>query len=161
MAVEYDLTVILARLAAMQKEAVSGCDAAPYWPYQQEATPYWFNRINSMAVDTSLAGDYDLDRYTIEMGLVIAHITQGYQGENYTKIAGWIDDVLSYFEDRGYLNTNAGDYTADYGYIWMEEGGAVITGIPGGTRTINNDGVGATQLYLGFILDLPLMRERY
>jgi hypothetical protein len=160
MPVEYDLNGAMVRLAAMQKEAITGCDAVPYWPYEQEAGPYWWNRINGLTVETELSADYIIDRYSIEMGLVIAHLTQGYTGQNYDKVAEYITSVLTYFDLHPMLDTVSGDYADDeLEFIWPEEGGAMITGIPGGTRTVNNSGVGATQIYLGFILDLPLLRQ--
>lgn len=162
MAVEYDLNEALLRLAAMQKEAITGSDAVPYWPYEQERAPYWWNRINGLTVETELAGDVNIDRYSIEMGLVIGHLTEGYKGQNYTRVAEYIVSVLTYFDEHPYLGTVSGDYRdSELRYIWMEDGGAIITGVPGGARTITNSGIGTTQIYLGFILDLPLMREVY
>lgn len=162
MAVEYDLNEALLRLAAMQKEAIEGCDAVPYWPYEQEKGPYWWNRINSLVIERELAGDVDIDRYTIEMGLVVDHYTAGYKGDNYQMVAEYIGAVLTYFDAHPYLSTDAGDYQDDeMRFIYMEDGGAIITGIPNGTRTTTNAGIQTTQIYLGFILDLPLMRQVY
>lgn len=162
MAVEYDLDEALARLAAMQKEAITGCDAAPYWPYEQEKAPYFWNRINGLTVEKDLSADWIIDRYSIEMGLVVGHLTQGYRGQNYTKVAEYITSVLTYFDAHPMLDTVSGDYIdSELDYLWPEDGGAFITGIPQGTRSASNAGIGTTQIYLGFILDLPLMRKVY
>lgn len=160
MAVEYDLNEALLRLAAMQKEAIIGCDAVPYWPYQQEARPYWWNRINGLTVETELSADYIIDRYSIQMGLVIAHLSEGYAGQNYDKVAEYITSVITYFDEHPMMDTVSGDYANnELEFIWPEEGGAVITGIPGGANTTTNAGISVTQLFLGFTLDLPFLRQ--
>lgn len=154
----YDLTEALTRLAAMQEEAIAGSDAKPYWPYVQEAMPYWWNRINGMTVRTDLAADADIDVYTVEMGLVVAHLTEGYDGERGDKVTGYIVDVLEHVAEHPLLTSAA--YPDELRWLWIEDGGAVITGIPNGTRAIANTGSGPTQVVIGFILTLPLMRER-
>lgn len=165
----YDLGEIMARLAAMQSEAIilpgdgisqHGIDAVPYWPYQQEITPYFWNRINAMDSD-EIAGDTTIDRYTIEMGLVCGHFTQGYRGELPAQVySDWIPAVLKYFRAHRWLNTNEGIYKTRA--RWLFNGEQVeITGIPQGHRTVNNAGVETPQHYIGFILSVPLVANLY
>lgn len=168
MADMYDMNEALARLVSMQKAALTGvaanenqlCDAVAYWPYEQEAFPYFWNRVNSMTVDY-LAQDIAIDRYEIEMGLVIAHYTAGYRGDNTTHAANYIEAVMAYFDAHADM-TSIAPYTTPLDNLWLDEGeGAVISGIPGGLRTIQNSGIGTIQVAIGFMLDMPLLREVY
>lgn len=165
----YVLGDVMARLAAMQSEAIvlrgdgisqHGIDAVPYWPYQQEITPYFWNRINSMETE-DISGDITIDRYSIEMGLVCGHFTEGYRGELPALVySEWIPSVLRYFRAQRWLNTREGIYKTRA--RWLFNGEEVgITGIPQGHRTVNNAGVETPQHYIGFILSVPLVVNLY
>lgn len=166
----YDLGEIMARIAAMQSESIIlkgdgqtqyPIPAVPYWPYQAESCPYFFNKIVSMEPE-NISNDTAVDRYTIEMGLVCGHLTAGYKGDlSMEVLSEWIPAVLQYFDKQRWLNTKAGIYTKPARWVFHGDNGAEITGIPQGQRTINNAGVEATQHYIGFMLAVPLVRNRY
>lgn len=166
----YELDEALLRLVEMQQEAMFlvtpsvVLDSVPYWPYQQEVAPYWWNRINSLEVE-DIADDIMVDRWEIEMGLVVDHITAGYRGENTARVANWITAILAYFDDHRELTTSATwtgtQYLTGLNNLFEDEGGAFVAGIPQGLRSITNAGQGATQLYVGFILHVPLLRQVY
>lgn len=162
----YDLNEAMKRLPEIQRAALASLtpavksDAVEYWPYQQGAFPYWWNRIESMTIETTLAGDIDIHRYTIAMALVIGHLTdEGYDGELPARTYSWIPAIIQYFVDHADLTSTL--YPEPLAFLWIERGGAVITGIPTGTRGLTNSGVNAQQLSLVFSLDLPLVWEVY
>jgi hypothetical protein len=162
----YDLEDVMDRLPVMQKAALAAlstpvvCDAVDYWPYQQQSFPYWWNRIESMAVDLEPGGDMEIHRYQISMAMVIGHLTEGYEGElsdaAYTRIAG----VMDYFRQHKDL-CDGTTYTTPPTWLWISDGGARITGIPNGTRTLANSGLGVQQVAVVFNLEIPLLFEVY
>lgn len=163
----YDLGNVLARLPLLQKAALAamdspvGADAVDYWPYEQEAPPYFWNRVEGMTVE-ELAGDIEIHRYQIAMALVIAHITEGYKGQTSHTAYGYIPAVLDYFRSHKDLAV-AGEleYSESPEYLWIDRGGAMITGIPNGTRTLANAGIGVSQVAIVFTLDVPLVWRVY
>lgn len=167
MAIRYDLNDIMNRIAAMETEALSttslAINAVPYWPYQQETLPYLCNRINAMDVDrdTLQAREIVIDRWQIEMMLIIGHFGEGYHGELPSRVyAAYVPTLMDYFEDRRELVTVDNiEYRTSPAFLWRADGGAIITGAPGGLRTINNAGIQGTQHYIGFILEVPLLRN--
>lgn len=166
----YDLSEIMKRIAAMQSEAIVlkgdgqtqyPITAVPYWPYQQESCPYFFNKIVSMEVE-NIASDITVDRYIIEMGLVCGHLSQGYKGDlSMEVLSEWIPAMLQYFDEHRWLNTKGGIYTKAARWLFSGDDGAEITGIPQGQRTVNNAGVETIQHYIGFMLAVPLVRNKY
>lgn len=166
MANVYDLPDIMARLPVLQKAALSAinvnCDAVDYWPYQQEGFPYWWNRIESMAMGESPAGDVSLHIYTISMALVIAHLTaDGFRGETSHNAYQYIPAVLDYFrgETPRLLYDDVTYRTAARG-LWPESD-AHISGIPNGTRALSNSGINVNQVVALFTLEVPLIFEEY
>jgi len=164
----YDLDNIMLRLAAMEREALSTitdtvvCDAVPYWPHTQENFPYWWNRITNLEIsqEPELAGDVVIDTYTVDCGLVVAHLTAGYKGEMVTRVYTWITRILDYFNTHQDLTSADPLYTAPCDYVWIEEGGAVLRGIPQGLRSLANSGLGDTQqIVVVFQLEVPLLRQ--
>src|SRR5688572_17877492 len=74
------------------------CDAVHFWPYQQEAFPYWWHRIESVAVEEEFGGDQEIHRYQVSAALVIAHLTADYKYSGFTsdKAYRWIAAYLDY-----------------------------------------------------------------
>lgn len=165
----YNLDDIKNRIAAIQTEALSTTqqhiNAVPYWPYQQEQLPYFCNRINSLDVDIDTLGVQDtvIDRYEIEMMMIVGHLGEGYQGEVASSMYGtYIPQLMDYFDQHMDLTTEQlQTYRTPPRFLWTQEGGAIIRGIPGGERTISNAGIVGVQHYLGFILEVPLLRIVY
>lgn len=157
----YDLGAVFERLVVMEKEAVASIypaiDAAAYFPYQQEATPYWLTRLVRLQVESGedgLGEDVPLDRYTIALRYVAGHLSQGYEGELPDQIYDIIVAVLAYFSDHEELSTTT------LGAIdFVDAPGAVITA--GQYSAFTNSGIGPTQVGVEFTLDLPLIRDPY
>jgi hypothetical protein len=163
----YDLNNVMARLPLLQKAALAamespvGADAVSYWPYQQEAPPYVWNRIEGMVV-TELSGDIEIHTYQVAMALVIAHITQGYKGQTSQAAYGYIAAVLDHFRaHKDLVIANEMEYNEPPEFLWIERGGAMITAIPNGTRTLANSGIGVSQVAIVFTLDVPLVWRVY
>lgn len=160
----YDLADVMARLPLMQIAALAamddavGADAVSYWPYQQEAFPYFWNRIEGMVV-SELSGDIEVHTYSVSMALVIAHLTQGYEGQTSQNAYGYITAVMDYF--RAHKTLVVGEYTSMPDFLWIERGGAMIVGIPNGTRTLANSGIGVSQVAVVFELNVPLLWRVY
>lgn len=162
----YDLGNVMERLPVLQKAAlavigVTNVDAVDYWPYQQEASPYFWNRVESMTVE-EVSQEMEIHRYQISMALVVGHLTQGYRGETTRNAYNYIPAVLNYF--RLYKASHLYDgkvYTAPPAWLWTEDNGARITGIPNGTRTLANSGVEVQQIAVVFTLEVPLLFEIY
>lgn len=165
----YDLPDVMARLPILQKAALNAinvsCDAVDYWPYQQEGFPYWWNRVESMSTEIDMAQDMELHVYTISMALVIAHLTaDGFRGETTHNAYAYIPAVLDYFRGeaaRHLAVLPSSDYQTAPNGLWTGEGGARITGIPNGTRTLSNSGINAQQIAVVFQLEVPLEFEVY
>lgn len=162
----YNLPDVMARLPLIQKAALAEigveCDAVDYWPHFSEGFPYWWNRIDSMTVDDLLlTQEVDVHRYTVSMGLVIAHLTaDGFNGETTHKSYEYIPAVLDFFrsEDSRHLAIpTEASYQLQPNGLWTGEGGALISGVPNGTRTISNSGIrDVQQVAIIFTLDIPL-----
>lgn len=167
MANVYDLPEVMSRLPVLQKAALEAinvsCDAVDYWPYQQEGFPYWWNRIDSMNFDEPLAQDVSLHVYNVSMALIIAHLTaDGFKGENSHKAYSYIPAVLDYFRgDTARLLYDDKKFRLEPLGLWIPDGGARITGIPNGTRTLNNSGINVQQVAVVFSLEIPLIFEEF
>jgi hypothetical protein len=162
MSEHYDLLDIMNRLPVLQKAALKAidvaCDAVSYWPHQQESFPYWWNRIESAPTFESLSADHEVHRYQISMALVIAHLTEGYKGEPIKNAYTWVPAILSYFSGYNARHLIDGaEYTTMPDWLWTEEGGAIITALPAGTRPIVNSGIEAQQVAAIFTLEVPLL----
>jgi len=162
----YDLQDVLDRVADMAQEAVGtviqqgGGSAVEsswvaYWPYWQETLPYGAVRINSMTTRTDLSGAIDLDVYTLGLELVVGHLQAGEAGEIAGNQVTYIQAILEFFRNHADLTSAA--YATPPDDLWIEPHGAHITGIPGGQRTINANGVPTPQLVIEFEVEVPLM----
>lgn len=153
----YDLDDVMDRLVAMEQEAIPGdIDAAKYWPYQQEGLPYWVNRVLSMEVEPDYEGRV-IDRYTFGLMLVVGHLTQGVKAEIHEDSYAKIGQVLDFFGKRARLTST--EYPDEPDYLAVDEGGAVITGVPNGTRAVANTGIGVTQIVIEFRLQAGFYRQ--
>jgi len=156
----YDLGEVMDRLLAMEKEAVPDSGGKEYWPYSQDALPYWMNRINGMTVDP-LSADTVIDRWTMSALLVIDHLTANYEGVTFVEAYDIIPAVLQFFDDNPLLTSTA--YPDEMLFVFPDEDtrGAHITGLPSGTRTVLNSGTGTRQVVLEFTISVPLGRKQY
>lgn len=99
---------LLVRAAALEKEALSTlgvtCDAKPHFIHQQEAFPYWTNRVADIGIEFD---SENFDTYTTDITarLVIGHRTQGYKGEPEENLYKYIPVVIGYFNARELLQS--------------------------------------------------------
>jgi hypothetical protein len=165
------LSTALTRITEMQIEALTAFQAAltppgnelvakPFWPYEQAAFPYMFNRISG---DTVVRDDVEgfgasedivLDLYTVAMRLVVNHITAGYEGEIQSDIYEYIPLLKDFFDLNQLLTSTNSPEPLDF----IAPNGVAITGGTG-LSVFPNSGVGAAQLGYELTLELPIIRE--
>ena len=116
--ITYDGDELLARYAAIEKEAIAlvepaypPCDAFPGWFRTSERFPYWANALSllsKVASGEDSFGDegavYDV---TLWNKLVIAHPTDGLRGEVDERYQRWLPDLVQYFETTRWLQSVA------------------------------------------------------
>lgn len=144
-----DANELLLRICALEEEALftlgQASSAVPRWLYQTETLPYWRNRIVSFQLDTSLSDDgeeMDVWVYVVGAQLVMAHYSEGYNGEVDTAIAAAIPVVNDYIDARELLTSSA--YPTGMNYLrkaWSVGGSGYETLGPSAAGVIQ---VGAT-----------------
>lgn len=109
-----DASELLARVCAIEVEALNALTppiastAAPRWLYQQEACPYWRNRIVSVQLITDALDDgqeVDTYRYTVGAALHYANVSAGYDGEKDEDILAIVPQLIQYFDERELLQS--------------------------------------------------------
>lgn len=144
------------RIAAMEEEALSGSDAAPFWPYSQESFPYWTNRPAARSTD-DWSEDIQVYRRQVLARLVIGHLESGYKGENADKLIDWMADIETYWREHPMLTTDAGSYTSEPDYLFEEMRNLTDTGLV----VFQNSGLMSTQIGVEYTLDIPFLRSVY
>ena len=108
-----DVNELLARCVVIEKAALAAltpsvsADAVPYFIHTQESFPYFTNRIGNVEVGYD-SNEMDRDIYTVVIRLVVAHITQGYDGVVETDLYNYIPAIITAF------NENEGLQSATY-----------------------------------------------
>lgn len=153
----YDLSALMDRLLEMEKEAVASvqtADGVTYFPYEQEAFPYWTNRITGI---TPAYLAQDIAQYPLRIAgrLVLGHLTEGYQGELLIRAYDFMEAVLSYFKDRPGMNSTAHSTQMDDIFTDLEIADIV------GPAAFQNGGIGAVQVGIDFIFTLPIIDVQY
>ena len=140
---------VLARVVEIQIEVMGDlgetCDAKAYFNHTQEGFPYWTNRMGPVVTESEIE-DFEEDTYIFIMRLVIGHLTEGYEGEVEANLATWIPTIITYFNEREWLNTET-TYTAATRYLEL----ARVTSCTG-LRYFQSSGIGATQIGTEFTL---------
>lgn len=103
-----DLENMLTRLTEMEMAVVPNSDAVVIAAYAQEATPYWINHIDGFTVEDD-SENRQIYTYRITATLVIAPITEGYQGQPERKTHQWVLVVLAYFGRRRQMKRTVAD----------------------------------------------------
>ena len=108
------LTETLERLAAMEKEALTDagylCDTKPFFFWQQEAFPYFTNRLGAddpTGITEGYQQDMEQEVYTVRVRLVIAHITQDVPGEPEGLLYDYIPLVNNFIRNHPWLQSTA------------------------------------------------------
>lgn len=160
------LSDAMLRIPAMQRECLSplkgtAVDAVGYWLYQQEAFPYWTNRLaNTDEFDYGEdqdTGTEDIEwrNYTVLMRLIVGHYTEGYKGEPQTILYEYIPLVEQFFAENPMLTSTL--YPTDPDYLHYE---AQLTN-HSGIVAFQNGGIGVTQIGCEFTLIVPYVRQVY
>lgn len=105
-----DLQGVLDRLAAIEKAALAAltpavsADAVAYMIHQQEAFPYFTNRIGPLAVESD---SHDLDGIEVEavVRLVVGHLTDGYRGQPESRLYAYLPAVIGTINARELLQS--------------------------------------------------------
>lgn len=155
-----EISDVLDRVVAMQKEALPGSDSKPFWPYQQETFPYWTNRLGSTAIGDRQAGnsgaeDIEQRSYTVLMRLVVGHITSGYEGERQDELYEWIVDIEDFFMENPMLTSAL--FPTEPDFLAYESELTSHTGLV----IFANAGVFAQQLGVEFSLTVPYVAKAY
>jgi hypothetical protein len=153
MTTETDLTNMLSRLVEMQKAAYSGSDAVPVSFYAQEATPYWTTRIDSALIEEE-SENLQIITYSINMRLVLASVTEGWDNEAEKLIATWLPTILLYFGQRRQLKRTS----ADTSPLNLDPRGSLITSA-NADYSMQNSGVGVTQFGIDFTIEVPMTQQ--
>jgi hypothetical protein len=163
------LSQAMDRIAAMEKQALADltpsvpADAVPYFPYEQEAFPYFFNRLSGVEPKNSLSDqdedsgeDIVVEYYNITIRLVIGHLGEGYRGERAKDLYEYIPAVLQFFREHSFLTSTA--YPSELDYI-----NPLDISIPNGTGLLvfQNAGIVNFQVGTEFTLRLPIIVQVY
>jgi hypothetical protein len=154
----------LDRLVAMEKEALdtitgTAVDAVDYWPYEQDAFPYFTNRLGPMTLtDDEYGEDISLYTYNILIRLVTDHITAGYKGDKSDLTTQYIVIFETYLRTHPMLATDGsafGDYTAVPDFLFQEARLIAHTGLV----VFQNTGTGTLQIGCEFTLEVAFLRS--
>lgn len=161
----FDLDALMERLIEMEKESIDALvdntpDAVKYFPYEQEAFPYWNNRI-TVFDRINLSQDIVIYAFDITARLVIGHLTEGYRSEIYEDAYDYIASVLDYFADRALMNSNTNDTPMED--VWCDDdeyGGLEIIDMTG-PAAFANAAIDTTQVAIEFVFRLPVIDSIY
>lgn len=156
---DFNLGDFMDRVVEMEKESVASIvstevDAVPYFPYEQEAFPYWTNRITGMT-PSYLAEDAVEFNFRIVGRIVLGHLTEGYKGEPIVKAQDYISAVLDYFKGRSGMKSVAHPTSMQY----LAQYFLIVDMV--GPNAFRNDGIGSTQVGIDFVFTLPIMADRH
>lgn len=105
-----DLTGGIDRMVELEIEALAAlatpvtADAKPYFYHEQEAFPYWTNRVGPVSFEDN-EDDMNEPTFTVVSRLVIDHVTANFDGQNEVKLKLWIPQIITYFSARPWLGT--------------------------------------------------------
>lgn len=139
-----DVNNLLDRMVAIEKEYFATVsqtvDSLPYFIHFQEAFPYLIHRVSRL--DLSFTDeDFTVNTYTVITRLVIGHLTENYVGETESNLYIWLPGLVTYFQERRWLQSAAYP-TAMNKLVGAEmQAGASI-----GLTIFQNSGIGAQQV---------------
>ena len=159
-------TDLLARLIAMEAEAldatvaaligggVTGIDCIPHIFYEQSQLPYVVHRVGPSFTDND-AQDFSLRTYDVFIRVVIAHMTENYEGENETLVDEIIPLLEEYLLKHPMLTTDAGVYTAEP--TWLHPDGIEL-GDTTGVIPFEIGGIGSVHIGEELSISVPVIR---
>jgi hypothetical protein len=156
---------IMARLVAMEKEALATVaaannqtpDAVAFWPYEQEAFPYFTNRLGPMSnQQPGYATEIQDYRHIVLIRLVVDHWNAGFEGDKADIAYQYLVAFEDYFRNHPMLTTDpTGDYPNDPDYLFEE----MILSDHTGLSIFQDAGITALQYGVEFTLQLPYLRN--
>lgn len=156
---DFNLSDFMGRLLEMEKESVAdvagiAVDGVTYFPYEQEAFPYFTNRTTNMTPIYE-PDDMVVFPFRVTGSLVLGHLTEGYKGEPLIKAQDYITAVLSYFIDRPGMKSSAHPTAMQY----LAPNFEIVDMV--GPNAFQNSGVGVLQVGVNFVFAMPIMVKRH
>ena len=148
-----DLEDMLTRLTDMQKDVIPFSDAVPVATYAQEATDYWTNRITGFSVEED-SQDLQIITYTIDMTLVLATTTEGYELGGLKMPSTVIPTVLLYFGQRRQLKRTSADASVTNLY---PRGAMITQGLV--DEGAQQSGIGQQMVVATFTIAVPMYQQ--
>lgn len=149
---------LLLRICEVEIEAMSPVkvDAKPFFPYSQEAFPYFYNQLAEGTYSQENGMDYVFQTRRVNAYLVIAHLTEGYRGDAQEKADDYIPKVIEGFTSMKGSMLVSDAYPNRASYLLDAVRVVSDTGI----RLFTNGGL-QDQLQIGvqFVLELTLIRR--
>lgn len=101
-----EFTDIMDRLVAIEKEAYTGSDAVDHGIHWQEAFPYWINLLGPATYGWDSENIVIVTR-DVQIRLIVAHLTEGYDGDAEEKLFANLDEILLFFLTHEDLTSTA------------------------------------------------------
>ena len=156
----FDMDAAMDRLVSMEIESLAAVittvDAKKFYPWTQEAFPYWHNRITGYEPEHP-SQDYIIHRYEVTGRLVVAHFTEGYRGEGMDKAYQYIAEVNDYFDNNPLMIT--AEYPTAFDDIDDASGVEIVQVI--GPNAFANSGIGEMDIGVEFVFSLPFIVQAY
>jgi len=156
---------IMARLVAMEVESLTTVaatngqtpEARAWWPYEQEAFPYFTNRLGAMTnAQPGYATDIQDYRHTVLIRVVVDHWNAGFEGDQADISYQYLVAFEDYFRNHPMLTTaSTGLYPTEPDYL-LED--IILTGHTG-LIIFQSAGINAMQYGIEFTLALPYLRH--
>jgi len=143
----------LARIVAVEKEAIPTADSVPRFFYAGEAFPYFTHRVSNIdyAADNNNENT-DIATLDIVIRFVVGHLTQDYAGEIEKMLYSNVSTIKNYIQQRELLQSAAYPTRPD---LLIS---AYITNM-GGLRVFENTGIQQQQVGCEFTLQLTYYEE--
>ena len=145
---------VLERVVALQRLALpDSTNAVPYPYYRQEAWPYWTNWTNGLTPQRGDDKNVQRADYSIEMRLVVGHLSSTYEGQIQYDASLMVADVVAFFtrHDRLAVPT-AEDTTLRKPPRWTAPQGHTVRAGRMGFFEMGE----IVQVYQSFVIDVPL-----
>lgn len=144
-----DIQDVFVRALAIAKEALPELSGAPYFFHSQSDFPYMVFRLGSTDYASNSEDIEDTDMVVI-MRLVVAHLTEGYSGENEDTFYSYRATIRRAFARQYFLTSE--EYPTPLDAI-SPRGCFLLSDT--GLRVFNTLGITAQQIGTEFTLSVP------
>lgn len=152
------LVDLLKRVCACDKEAMTGVvsfKASRVFGYAQETFPYMVNRLGTKIINESADDTFDYIR-NIAKRLVVAHKTEGFDGQASDKVADWLTLIEDYYREN--IDLISPQFETEPAYLSPL---GVTLGNDTGLVAFANSGTGTIQIGVEFVLQVPILKSNY